>query len=879
MGAMRFWLAGLVAMACAFAGATAGDDDDARAQAPAADPLRVYVLVLDGLRPAEVTPELMPNLSALRAEGTWYEQARSVFVAETLPNHAAMMTGVTPGRGGIVSNDYWRPNDQGAQRFRMDDPALLTSDTLNTRIETACSEIATANVLSKEYLWKLFRPETPTAGDPNPQRSADYHWDPQSSPLFIGAPDDHTPDAPTWNEGFLPWFRATENDRQFAFLNLGDIDRAGHIDQSGGTTSGGMTAARIAALKDSDTLLGQVVDEMKASGAWDESVLLIASDHGMDWGLQNNWLSPAQVLNTAGYSSDGSGEPGTKAGSEGDYMTADGGSTSIVYAEDDEDVKGMAEALAAASGVQVVTTREPVPGLNNPTHAEYGLDDAGGRAGDIVVFAKPGWFVYGQLPGNHGHPVTQQSTLLVSGGHAVLDDELESVAGTTVFDAQLKPNGSPPTGGPGNLSIAPTVAALFGLGQPEGGYDRPPLTEAFEDYALEPHAPCQAADPAGTIPSLSVADVQLTEGDAGSQEATFSVGLSTPYSETITVDYATADGTATAADGDYDPRAGTLTFTPGQTTASVTVPVRGDTRDEPDEAFALSLSRPTGGAVLADAAAEGRIADDDEPGEDPGPGEEPDGDDEKPGGEEQVKETPREERTAPPIAGPAPEPVPPLAIAVPDAPCTRAATLIGATARPRGRRVALSFARVADRPVDVDVFQTSVGRRLVGERLVARFAGVRRPFSWNGRANRAGRRVSDGWFVVRFALTDAAGRREVRRVALRRAGGRWSRGPVFDDPRTCALIATLKLERPVFGGRANGDLGISYTLELPARATVEVLHDGRVVERFGPADRQAGQPYRARFDAEGRPRGLYEVRVTAERANVVVTRTVFARRI
>ena len=52
----------------------------------------------------------MPTLSSLRARGNWYEQARAVFPAETLPNHVAMMTGVRPQRNGVIGNQYWHPN-------------------------------------------------------------------------------------------------------------------------------------------------------------------------------------------------------------------------------------------------------------------------------------------------------------------------------------------------------------------------------------------------------------------------------------------------------------------------------------------------------------------------------------------------------------------------------------------------------------------------------------------------------------------------------------------------------------------------------------------------------------------------------------------------
>ena len=113
--------------------ATAGP---AAAQEPSG-PARVYVIVLDGLKPDEVNT-LMPTLNSLRAQGTWYEQARAVFPAETIPNHAAMMTGVLPTRSGIVGNQYWHPNEGSVERWYMEEPDLLEADTLLTRIENSC---------------------------------------------------------------------------------------------------------------------------------------------------------------------------------------------------------------------------------------------------------------------------------------------------------------------------------------------------------------------------------------------------------------------------------------------------------------------------------------------------------------------------------------------------------------------------------------------------------------------------------------------------------------------------------------------------------------------------------------------------------------------
>jgi Calx-beta domain-containing protein/WD40 repeat protein len=65
----------------------------------------------------------------------------------------------------------------------------------------------------------------------------------------------------------------------------------------------------------------------------------------------------------------------------------------------------------------------------------------------------------------------------------------------------------------------------------------------------------------------------------------------------VTVDFATSDGTATATQ-DYTPASGTLTFNPGVTSQTFTVPILNDTLDESDETVNLTLSNPTGGATL-----------------------------------------------------------------------------------------------------------------------------------------------------------------------------------------------------------------------------------------------------------------------------------------
>ena len=114
-------------------------------------------------------------------------------------------------------------------------------------------------------------------------------------------------------------------------------------------------------------------------------------------------------------------------------------------------------------------------------------------------------------------------------------------------------------------------------------------------------------------PSLSISNVNVAEGNSGTRNANFTISLSAASSKTVTVQYATATSGSFAATAGTDyvvvPLT-TLTFTPGQTTKTVTVLVKGDTLDEMDERFVVNLSSP-GNATLTDSEGFGTIFDDD----------------------------------------------------------------------------------------------------------------------------------------------------------------------------------------------------------------------------------------------------------------------------
>lgn len=100
----------------------------------------------------------------------------------------------------------------------------------------------------------------------------------------------------------------------------------------------------------------------------------------------------------------------------------------------------------------------------------------------------------------------------------------------------------------------------------------------------------EAQDP----PALSVADVTVGEGDGA---AVLTITMDSPSSSDVTVDYPTSDETATEPD-DYTETVGVATIPAGATSTTASVPILDDAASELDEAFTISLSNPSDGAII-----------------------------------------------------------------------------------------------------------------------------------------------------------------------------------------------------------------------------------------------------------------------------------------
>ncbi|HIJ84657.1 MAG TPA: DUF1566 domain-containing protein [Magnetococcales bacterium] len=110
--------------------------------------------------------------------------------------------------------------------------------------------------------------------------------------------------------------------------------------------------------------------------------------------------------------------------------------------------------------------------------------------------------------------------------------------------------------------------------------------------------------------SLSIGDITVTEGDTGSVAANIPVTLDKTSGQAVSVNYATSVMGNTTANVDYTTTTGTLTIPAGQTSGSITVPVLGDTLDEVNEVFRVTLSNPVN-VFIADTQGDVTIIDND----------------------------------------------------------------------------------------------------------------------------------------------------------------------------------------------------------------------------------------------------------------------------
>ncbi len=238
--------------------------------------------------------------------------------------------------------------------------------------------------------------------------------------------------------------------------------------------------------------------------------------------------------------------------------------------------------------------------LNDVISGGDGNDTVLGQSGNDVITGDAG---DDSLNGGEGNDVVSgllgNDNINGAGGN-------DSVFGNEGNDTLL--------GGSGNDTLDGFIGddLLFG----QGGSDS--LIGGGGADSMDGGAGNDIVDSADPIPgpvtvTISVTGGSVLEGNAGQSLLPFTLTLSQASFLPISVNVATGDGIATLADLDYTAVNQTVTFAPGQTTATVSVVVQTNVVNEPNENVRLVLSNPTNGAQLLNQEASGIITNDDAP--------------------------------------------------------------------------------------------------------------------------------------------------------------------------------------------------------------------------------------------------------------------------
>lgn len=375
---------------------------------------RAYVLVIDGCRPDELDQGLTPRLQALRDGGLAYPRATSLPVAETIPNHVMMMTGMRPDRTGVPANQVLDLREDVIRD--LDRPTDIKVTTIIERMNAR--GLRTGTVLSKDYLYGIFG------------ERAGRRWEPfPLLPLTDHAPDQATMRAATE--------MLDDYDPHLMFVNLGDIDRFGHSDPTGPL---GLKVLRRTALVDTDVLIGRFVDRLKATGRWESSMVVVLADHSMDWSVPTSTITMTPRLAVDPFLA-------------GRVTVVQNGGAELVYwrGPTDQRTEAVRRIQAVAAGT---------PGVLEARDRTDPALRLGPEAGDVVLYCQAGWrfsdpqpLLSNPIPGNHGHPATYPIPFFIGGGHPDVARRRSSPALAATVD------------------VAPTVADFFGIRAGRSAYD------------------------------------------------------------------------------------------------------------------------------------------------------------------------------------------------------------------------------------------------------------------------------------------------------------------------------------------------------------------------------------------------------------------------
>jgi predicted AlkP superfamily pyrophosphatase or phosphodiesterase len=343
----------------------------------------VVVVVWDGMRPDFVSEENTPTLWKLAKEGVIFRNHHAVYPSATNVNGTAMVTGVYPGKNGVIANYVYRPEIDRARSVFVETPAVvdkgdelsggkyISFPTIAELVQHAggCTVIATAKTVG--FLLDRHRDPVRAKNSLTLFAGKVLPRDALSLTATLGPLPSGSLQKDVWTTKAVTDFFWKDGVPAFSLLWLGNPDLTQHDSAPGAPSA-------ISAIKASDQNLAAVLSALDRQGVRDTTDVFVVSDHGFSTIKRS--VDLRKILRDTGFNAktEFADEP-----QRGDIMLVGNGGSVLFYVEghDAEVMRRLVKFLQQTDFAGVIFAKEPMTGTFNLSEA--GIDSR--HAPDVVM--------------------------------------------------------------------------------------------------------------------------------------------------------------------------------------------------------------------------------------------------------------------------------------------------------------------------------------------------------------------------------------------------------------------------------------------------------------------------------------------------------------
>lgn len=410
----------------------------------------------------------MPTIRRLASEGVRARSMKTSLPTNTWPNHTTLVTGVQPGKHGVIGNDYFDRQEQKSVPY-IADPIYNKDEIVKvpTIYDLAhAAGLTTAGVCwpasrgAKSWDWTIpdvfdqatfIQYSTPSVVEEC--KAAGIPLEKQNEWCKAGNASKAMRD---WMYASLASHLIARHQPRLLCLHLMSVDALEH-------GFGRQTPEVYWAISDSDQRVRQIVEAVDSAGLRDKTTFVVTADHGFI--TYTKRISPNVMLKQAGLIKTGIGNKVIER-----RMWCHGQGVAFIYVLDQPNrealLKEWTPKLAALEGVEEV--------IPEKDFAKYGLQtpDKDGRMPDLILSAKDGYLFTGDVAGDA--VVTSTDAPLGAHGYSPLNSLMDAsfvISGAGVKKGEVLDQIS-------NMDVAPTIAKLLGVEM--NNVDGRVLTEALK---------------------------------------------------------------------------------------------------------------------------------------------------------------------------------------------------------------------------------------------------------------------------------------------------------------------------------------------------------------------------------------------------------------